>query len=193
MVRLSVSQESPPTGNIAALAAPWGGTFRKSKPKQTNVSPLGIALCLEILAKRNLVTVVLRNRGDTWMRDHPDGPTGESAIACLRLVREPVRGTGSDGSVSNQRPPPKKQRWGKSKTVLSETAGSRVPVKQHSERCLQREERNSDEDAELWRCGIAAAGLLSIVAMLSLAVFSIITKSVPTYIEWLPLSGWPVP
>ncbi|AXA43253.1 hypothetical protein DLJ82_5692 (plasmid) [Rhizobium leguminosarum] len=114
------------------------------------------------------------------MRDHPDGPTGESAIACLRLVGEPVRGTGSDGSVSNQRPPPKKQRWGKSKTVLSETAGSRVRVKQHSERCLQREERNADEDAELWRCGIAAVVLLSIVAMLSLAVFSMITKLVPT-------------
>ncbi|MGZ2426533.1 hypothetical protein EV131_113124 [Rhizobium laguerreae] len=127
------------------------------------------------------------------MRGHPDDPTGKSAIASLRLVDEPVRGAGSDGSVSNQRPPPKEQRWGSLKALLSETAGSRVPAKQHAERCPHPAERNSDEEADLWRCGIAAAVLFSIVATLSLAVFSIITKSVPRYIEWLPLSAWPVP
>lgn len=101
------------------------------------------------------------------MRGHPDDPTGKTAIASLRLVDEPVRGAGSDGSVSNQRPPPKEQRWGSLKTLLSETTGSRVPAKQHAERCPHPAGRNSDEEAELWRCGIAAAVLFSIVAMLS--------------------------
>ena len=127
------------------------------------------------------------------MRGHPDDSTGKSAIARLRLVGASVGDSDSGRSMSNQRPRPKDQRWESSKTFPGEKADTGSGVKQRSQRSLPRGEGKPDEDADLWRHGIAAAVLFSIAVMLSLAAVSIITRSIPAYVEWLPLSGWPVP
>jgi hypothetical protein len=120
----------------------------------------------------------------------PNDPTANKEVAYLRPVGEPVRDAGMDGSsVSNRQPLLTEQTSATAKTLLGQTAGSRVSVKQHS----HRGERNSNEEEDLWRLGVAAAMLFGIVAMFYLAVFTIITRSAPKYIEWLPLSAWPVP
>ncbi len=119
----------------------------------------------------------------------PNDPTANKEVAYLRPVGEPVRDAGMDGSsVSNRQPLLTEQLRQQRKRCWARQPAPRVSVKQHS----HRGERNSNEEEDLWRLGVAAAMLFGIVAMFYLAVFTIITGSAPKYIEWLPLSAWPV-